>query len=649
MTVNKRKKNSDHSNQALGLDIDITRRDFIGGTLAGFGSALLMAGSPKSLGAGFQGLPPSNTLGPDWTGPGGVGDYTFANGNTHDVVNAAHDFRNGAFDKALPEAVDTGETYDVVVVGGGFGGFGAAYTLHSDFEGRKSCLILDNHNMYGGGAKQNEFIVDGHHIYAQQASCTFGTDRLNPSFPAVWHELGLPTDFNYVPLSGTDKPIRFARDTYTPMRSPESASIGYLFNTKNGNQWAIDPQLNDFRDTPFSHKTRSDLVNAFNHSLKPKYDNPSEEWLDSITYRELLVNELGLSQEAFEILDYSFASDAVTASGDVCSAHYAYICDAPGTRVLSKKSMFDGSNREIHMLPAGNAGIMRHFVRKLVPDAFASDATFEDTVVGPTNIAALDKPGNSTRIRLASTAINIVHDNSPEQAKHVYVTYHKNGRLERVRAKSVVVAANGHIAKHIISDLPNEIRAAYDQFYHSPQLIVNVALRNWRFMESIGISVARWFDGFGWFATLRQPMASGEMSAPHDPSKPAVLTLCVPFLNYRGKSIREQTALGRYELYGRNFYDYEVMIRDQLVRLFADHGFDPRRDIAGIILNRWGHAAIAPAPGFNFGAHGQRSPREVVAEGYGRISFGHSEVHGVQSWITGFERGAKAMRQLKQL
>ena len=35
--------------------------------------------------------------------------------------------------------------------------------------------------------------------------------------------------------------------------------------------------------------------------------------------------------------------------------------------------------------------------------------------------------------------------------------------------------------------------------------------------------------------------------------------------------------------------------------LFGSAGFDARRDIAGIVLNRWGHAYIAPQPGFYFG------------------------------------------------
>ena len=32
--------------------------------------------------------------------------------------------------------------------------------------------------------------------------------------------------------------------------------------------------------------------------------------------------------------------------------------------------------------------------------------------------------------------------------------------------------------------------------------------------------------------------------------------------------------------------------------MFSAAGFDAQRDIAGIILNRWGHAYLSPQPGF---------------------------------------------------
>lgn len=72
-------------------DSDITRREFVGGALLGPGTVFLGIGSPAAIrSAAAQTIPaPMTGLGLDWTGPGGVGDYARANGNTAEVVNAA--------------------------------------------------------------------------------------------------------------------------------------------------------------------------------------------------------------------------------------------------------------------------------------------------------------------------------------------------------------------------------------------------------------------------------------------------------------------------------------------------------------------------------------------------------------------------------
>ena len=51
-----------------------------------------------------------------------------------------------------------------------FGGLGAAYTFMKEAESSQSCLLLDNHAIFGGEAKQNEFEVDGTRLTAPQGS-----------------------------------------------------------------------------------------------------------------------------------------------------------------------------------------------------------------------------------------------------------------------------------------------------------------------------------------------------------------------------------------------------------------------------------------------------------------------------------------------
>ena len=129
-----------------------------------------------------------------------------------------------------------------------------------------------------------------------------------------------------------------------------------------------------------------------------------------------------------------------------------------------------------------------------------------------------------------------------------------------------------------------------------------------------------------------------------DPDKPAMLTFYVPFW-YPGLSPVVQANLGRQELLSKSFAQYEKEILLQMERLFSATGFRSSRDVAAIILNRWGHAYVAPGPGFYFGSNGKPTAREVISQPFGRISFGHSELRGNQHWGPAADEGARAMNQ----
>ena len=79
---------------------------------------------------------------------------------------------------------------------------------------------------------------------------------------------------------------------------------------------------------------------------------------------------------------------------------------------------------------------------------------------------------------------------------------------------------------------------------------------------------------------------------------------------------------------------------EQFTKMFSPYGFDAKRDIAGIVSNRWGHAYVVSPPGFYFGKHGDPAPSDVIREPFGRIAFGHSELTGAQLWTTAAEEGA---------
>ena len=100
---------------------------------------------------------------------------------------------------------------------------------------------------------------------------------------------------------------------------------------------------------------------------------------------------------------------------------------------------------------------------------------------------------------------------------------------------------------------------------------------------------------------------------------------------------------------GTPFSAIEAGVRSQFSKLFGDYGFDAGRDIAGIIANRWGHAYVVDPPGFFFGKDGKPAPRDVLRKGFGRLTFGHSELSGSQMWETAADEGTRAARQALEI
>ena len=78
----------------------------------------------------------------------------------------------------------------------------------------------------------------------------------------------------------------------------------------------------------------------------------------------------------------------------------------------------------------------------------------------------------------------------PNKSEFVSLIYVKDGRLQRIKARTVVMAGGGWMTKHVVRDLDESRRNAYAQFHYSPYLVANVAVRNWRFLMIWGSLVA---------------------------------------------------------------------------------------------------------------------------------------------------------------
>ena len=630
----------------------ITRRDFLNGALLGVGGALLGCGPSRQI-EHDDGSAASWSLGPDWYGYGGVGDYRLSHGNTPEAVETAHRLRDRGISYAF-DRVDSIEDYDLVIVGAGVAGLGAALEYAKKRRPGQTCLMLDNHPIFGGEAKENEFDVGGVRLIGPQGSNSFFIPEVVQNTDVAsgdaryYAELGVPREFQFRDWPAVEKPLRFGRDNYEHLVRglQEHTSLGHLFSTGPGGKgtWAVDMWERRLADTPLSEGACETLLQWYLSGATRHFasDEEAVRALDIMSYQAFLEQELHLGPEAARSADLLLAS-ACGLGSDAVSAYVTYQLPLPGLT----EPLPPGLRRV--SFPGGNSGFVRYFLKRLIPDAIAGTNSFEDIITGRINLHALDRTGQPLRVRLRSTVLSVEHDSDPASSGTVKVVYTRAGRLHGIRARAVIMATGGWMNRYVVRDMPPAYLEAYRQFVHAPFLVANVALTNWRFLYRLGITAAIWDRGegdFGYTCNIRNPMQVGSYRPPLDPEQPTILTFYTPF-HHPGLPLRVQTMQGRAELLSTSYPDFERKICAQMTKLFATSGFKPERDVAGLILNRWGHAFSVPFPGFFGGAAGKgAAPRDIIRKPHGRIAFAHSELNGWQHWGPAADEGRRAFTQL---
>ena len=527
------------------------RRDFLNSTLLASGSVLLGAVTPASL------LAES-----DWTGYAGIGDYASSNGNTYEVMTAGHAIRDRKYEGKPPEITDTGETFDCVVVGGGISGLSAALFFARARAGR-TCLVLDNHPIFGGEAKRNEFEVDGKRLMVHQGSAACFPPLRSDYLAGFYDSIGIDwKQFRYQQWTGQDQ----APDIQTAPYGVGGPTSAFYFGAKFGHPdgvWVRDPWGTRLQGAPIPDQAKRELLamkeadrKPFSaHAAQPKtHGDAASRHLDSITLEQHLMATYGLSQDTVRTYLSPISGGGSGLGADALSAYCEYAAD-----VLLPWDYEQGAQ----MFPGGNTGVARQILKQVIPEAISGGASMQDICRGSVRFQALDAAGSATRIRLRSTAISVQHAGAPERADSVEVVYESGSKLYRVRARAVILAGGSWTTKHIARDLPAVCRDAYAQFHRSPSLMANVAVRNWRFLHKLGLTECQWFEGIGNSLTLRKVATFGTDPDAINPALPTVLTLKILF-SHPGLSLQDQTVRGRTELLTTSFRSYERMIRDSL-------------------------------------------------------------------------------------
>ena len=534
-----------HISDRLGLNDPISRRDFVNG--------VLLTGAGFLLDGRAPGISPEDAF----NGYGGIGDYAHSNGNTWEVLSAGHAMRDGAFENRIANATDTGEIYDLVAVGGGISGLAAAIFFQKYKGGR--ALVIDNHPIFGGEAKRNEFLVDGQRLTAHQGSAIFLVPKKGGYTSQFYDMIGMDrSSFDYQTWSGPTPEFRLAHSLYEWPKN-----YGFYFGPQFGQQpgvWVMDPWRRRLEGAPINATERAQLLRwGTNHAPFPGPQSEGDaisRQLDSITLEDHLMARYNISRETIRKFLSPIEGGGYGLGPDALSAYCNY--------AIENQFPEDGDDTlGDQMFPDGNGGFARLMVKTLIPDAFAGPRTVDAVWQNRVNFRALDRAGQSTRIRLNSTVVRVEHAGDPSSAPHVVITYAKGNRLYKVRARSVVMAGGSWTTKHIVHDLPASHREAYAQFYRSPCLMANIAVHNWRWLYKMGLSGYRWFGGLGDYLSVRKMALVGNEPRTIDPDSPTVLTIKVLFAQ-PGLSIVEQGAQGRAKMLGTSFAQYEHAFREQM-------------------------------------------------------------------------------------
>jgi spermidine dehydrogenase len=637
-----KRKTQKPGDQALGMHVPITRRDFLGSTLLASGAMLFDSLSPREILA---------QSGDEFTGYGGVGEYSASNGNTLSVLQAGHKIRDAVYNPLPKDVIETGETYDCAIVGGGISGIAAAVFFQRHAVSGAKCLVLENHPIFGGEAKQNEFLVDGKRLIAHQGSAIYQLQQPQSFLKQFYDSIGLTSPkLTYQKWAGPQPEMPLSRTPYDAA-GMDVGQYGFWFGAKLGHKpglWVMDPVRKKLEGAPISSAARAEWLRfltgasldgkPFEH---PKYEgDPISRYLDTITLEQHYEQRFGLSQETVRTFLSPVEGGGSGLGPDALSAYCDYAFE-------TLQPVADETGDMDEMFPGGNTTIARLLVKSLIPAAIDGPASVEAVSLNPVNFAALDIPGAPARIRLAATVVSVQHDGDPAKASTVSIAYEKGGKLYRVKARSVVMAGGSWTSKHIVKDLPQNYSQAYASFYRSPCMMANVAVRNWRFLYNMGLSGCRWFDGaVGNYMEVRKLALTGGVEPTISPDSPIVLSLKVLYA-YPGLPTEEQGHRGRMEMLGISFREYERRIRQQFTDMFASSGFDAQRDIAGIILNRWGHAYLSAQPGFFFGANGRPAPRETLRKApFGRVAFANTDLAGAMDHRFSILEAQRAINQL---
>lgn len=633
------------SDRNLGTDRRIARRDFLQGALVAAATTLsgpLLKAHAADAGTGDAVQDAPGYYPPRLTGMRGSHPGSF---------EAAHALRDG---QQPGEGANTGETYDLIVVGGGISGLSAAHFFRARTSPESRILILENHDDFGGHAKRNEFELGGRLHLLNGGTLEIDSPRPYAPVPAALiRELGIDVEA----LSRKVEHRTFYRDL--------GLRTGVFFDreTFGADKLAVGagsvPVRQLLAGAPLPQRACEDIERIEEGSIDYLPGLTSEQKkqrLSRISYSDFLRTLVKVDPATIRY--YQTHTHGEWGVGiDAVSALDCWGFGMPGfkgmklahgsiSRMGPTPAGYEdtGGSPTLHF-PDGNATIARLLIRNLVPAAIPG-ATVEDLITARANYRQLDQPASRVRVRLNSTVVRVRHLGDPASAREVQVTYMRGGKACTVRGRNCVLACYNMMIPYLCPELPAPQKAALHSLIKTPLVYTSVALRDWQAFQRLGVHRVRAPGGYHSSFMLNWQVDIGAYRSSKTPTEPTLVhmqrTPCKP-----GLPEHEQNKAGRAELLSTSFATFEHNIREQLARTLSGGGFDPARDIEAITVNRWPHG-YAPEynPLFEPELPPEQRPNVLGRAQFGRISIANSDSGGAAYTDSAILQADRAVSEL---